>query len=134
MPHDIPDFVRAAEQYEKRRAEKVSLFFKLIKDPDIQPYLALLRDDGHPTNGKKKKQFVPPVGFKTGNGIRDAIRALDLSQKVAANWVLEQLRKKQFKFAARDELGAVSDALYAMVRSGEISRFDPEKAGGQILY
>jgi len=132
MPRDIPDFVRAAEQYEKRRADKVNQFLRLIKDPDIQPYLELLRDKTAPVNGSKA--FVPPPGFKSGNGLRDSIRKLDLSQKFTSVWVLEQLRKNQFPFSAHDELGAVSDALYAMARKGELRRINPEKAGGPTMY
>jgi hypothetical protein len=111
MAQAIPDFVRRFEQYEKRRAEKISLFFKLIKDPIIQPYLELLRD-GEPK--EDKKQFVPPPGFKSGNGLRSAIRALALPQRFTARQTLEVLRKQQFHFSATDELGAVGHALYAM--------------------
>jgi len=116
MPRDITDIVRLAEQREKKKAEKISLFLKLSKDPDIRPIIELFRADVTPNGKKHKTHFNPPVGFKTGNGLRDAIRALDLPEKVTAKWVWEALRKKQFRFNANDELGAVSDALYAMSR------------------
>jgi hypothetical protein len=116
MARDIDDIVRLAEQREKRKAEKISLFLKLSKDPDIRPIIELFRADVTPNGKKTKTQFTPPVGFKTGNGLRDAIRNLDLPQRVTAKSVWDALHKKQFRFSANDELGAVGDALYAMSR------------------
>lgn len=138
MPRAIPEFVRLAEQYEKRRAETVSLFFKLIKDPIIQPYLELLRDDEVKPEAVPKTvthRFAPPPGFKSGNGIRDAIRGLDLHGRFDAKQVWESLHKKQFRFAARDEVGAVADALYAMSRGKrpEFRRIHVE-GGGPTQY
>lgn len=138
MPRAIPEFVRLAEQYEKRRAEKISQFFTLIKDPIIQPYLELLRDDEvKPTSVPKSvaHKFVPPPGFKTGNGVRDAIRALALQDRFDAKHVWEALHKRQFRFGARDEVGAVADALYAMSRgkNPEFRRI-PTEGGGPTQY
>ena len=116
MTRDINEIVRLAEQREKRKAEKISLFLKLSKDPDIRPIIELFRVDVTPNGKKTKAKFSPPAGFKTGNGLRDAMRALVLPQKVTAKLVWDALHKKQFRFSANDEMGAVSDALYAMSR------------------
>jgi hypothetical protein len=63
------NFDKMVEQVDKRIAEKRARLVELLNDPDLAPYVAVLHN-GH------KPQFAPPVGFKNGHGIREAIRKL----------------------------------------------------------
>ena len=70
----MTDFSTMVAQVERRIAEKRARLMELLDDPDLAPYVAALRQQGSHSNGIRS--FVPPAGFKNGNGIRDAIRKL----------------------------------------------------------
>jgi hypothetical protein len=70
----MSDFNTMVAQVEKRIAEKRARLMELLSDPDLAPYVAALRHQGPSVNGAKP--FVPPAGFKNGNGVREAIRKL----------------------------------------------------------
>jgi hypothetical protein len=70
-------FDKVVEQVEKRIAAKRAQFVELLNDPDLAPYTAALLNGHRPPEPKSNpKAFTPPVGFKNGHGIRDAIRKL----------------------------------------------------------
>lgn len=119
MTRQLDDLVRIAEQAEQRRADKVATFLEMLRDPDLAPLVSSLINIEHSTNGKR---FVPPKGFKNGNGIREAIRALysKLPPQFTSLDVHAFLRNAHFRFSARDEKNAVRDALAAMAKNGEL--------------
>jgi hypothetical protein len=83
------NFSKLVEQVEKRRAEKVAKFLELLCDPDIAPYIDLLRNGKEPE--KPKGEFIPPAGFKVGNGIREAVINLDLPSQFTSKDILAGL-------------------------------------------
>jgi hypothetical protein len=70
------DISQIVEQVEKRIAEKRARLVALLNDPDLAPYVAVLQNGHKPAQPNKKPSFTPPIGFKNGHGIRDAIRKL----------------------------------------------------------
>jgi hypothetical protein len=132
---DISKSLALVEQVEKRRAEKIAQFVKTLReaanDPDLASVFALLRN-GHHHEPQKSPQFVPPKGFKTGNGIRDAIRALTLPQEFTAEDVVRGLEAAHFHFASENrKAGAVRDALRALEKAAEL-RIKRHGKGGRL--
>jgi hypothetical protein len=72
------DINQIVEQVEKRIAEKRARLVELLNDPDLAPYVAVLKNGHSPSQpqASKKPVFTPPTGFKNGRGIRAAIRKL----------------------------------------------------------
>jgi hypothetical protein len=137
MTTNIRQIFELAEQVEKRKSEKLQKLMELMADPDLSHYIAqwgsFLRN-GHPPE-PEKRSFSPPPGFKYGNGIRDAVRALTLPQQFTATDVLNALEGTNFRFSARDRKGAIRDVLYELAR-GDSPEFKivREGAGGKPNY
>lgn len=108
------DIAQMVEQVEKRIAEKRARFVELLRDPDLAPYIAGLRNGHQPT-----KSFTPPIGFKSGNGIREAVLSLALPARFTSDDVLKALLVAGFKFSGTDQKGAVRDALYQLSKGDE---------------
>jgi hypothetical protein len=116
-------FNQAVAQREKERAAKVGMFLQLINDPDIAPYVAMLRNGNgnssapkHKAAPTKTKRFAPPVGFKTGNGIRETITTLSLPHQVTVDDVLNGLVAANFKFTGHDLKHTIRDAMAALCK------------------
>jgi hypothetical protein len=110
------DFSVLVEQVARRTTEKVARFLEMLRDPDLAPYVAALR------NGHEHKQSPSPArldqsaGFKIGNGIREAVIALPLPQRFTGEDVLAALEASDFQFSSRERKAAVRDALFKLSR------------------
>lgn len=126
------EFAVLLEKAEKQRAEKVAKFLELLRDPDLASLVALLRN-GNRHEFVSAAPFIPPVGFKNGNGIRDAIRALTLPAQFTCDDVVAALKQEDFEFSSSDPRKTVRDALYVLSQS-ETPEFRRVRGGvgGQI--
>jgi hypothetical protein len=116
------DISQIVEQVEKRIAEKRARLVELLNDPDLAPYVAVLQN-GHKPQANKRPSFTPPVGFKNGNGIRDAIRKL-LDDEAHPFFEMQQFGRDNVKNFLDDLYGkdayslkAVGDALHHLSTS-----------------
>lgn len=130
-------FTSLVEKAERQRAEKVAKFLELLRDPDLASLVALLRhgsqQEGTGTLFVSAAPFVPPVGFKNGNGIRDAIRGLALPARFTCDDVVTALKQENFEFTSNDPRKTVRDSLYVMSQ-GDSPEFRRVRGGvgGQV--
>jgi hypothetical protein len=110
------DIAQMVEQVEKRIAEKRARLMELLRDPDLAPYVAGLQNGHQPESAKP---IAPPIGFKTGNGIREAVMNIPLSTRFTSDDVLKGLLAVGFKFSGTDQKSAVRDALYQLSRGND---------------
>lgn len=119
MRDDFQKLVEKVEKVEKERADKVARFLELLRDPDLAGYVAMLSNGNHRSEPAKIPSFSPPTGFKSGNGIREAIRSLALPARFTADDVLVALEVQKFEFASADHKAAVRDAVYSLTKGVE---------------
>jgi hypothetical protein len=115
--HD--EYASLVEKVEKEHAAKVAKFWELVRDPELAAHVAIVRN-GHQQTGVvtvSAAPFVPPVGFKNGNGIRDAIRALALPARFTCDDVVTALKQENFEFSSSDPRKTVRDSLYVLSQS-----------------
>ena|ERR1700739_4104279 len=129
------DFSLLVEKVERRRAEKVAKFLELLRDPDLAAYVAILRSGEQP-EPPKGAGFTPPIGFKNGNGIRDAIRGLTLPARFTSDEILKALEEIGFPFSSKDHKSAVRDAVYKLTTgtTPEFRKFRTGKGGHPNVY
>jgi hypothetical protein len=112
------DFQELVEKVDRERADKVARFLEMLRDPDLAGYVARLRNGTpQPEPAKiasKAASFTPPAGFKSGNGIREAVRSLTLPAQFTADDVLRGLETHNFAFASEDHKSPVRDAIYSL--------------------
>jgi hypothetical protein len=106
-------------QVDKRIAEKKAQLMQLLRDPELAPYLAALRN-GHQPPPSTQKPLTPPAGFKNGNGIRVSIEKLSLPNRFSNSHVEEGLTAANFRFGS-DPKRAVRDAMYDLSHGDDAS-------------
>jgi hypothetical protein len=125
------NFQKLAQEAERARAAKVSKFLELLVDPDLSHIVSVLKNGGDPG---EPRRFAPspvravPLGFKTGNGIQEKIKSLELGQRFTSEDVYSTLINQDFVFSAKDPRGAVRDALHKLTH-GKTPAFRMVKKG-----
>jgi hypothetical protein len=128
MGDDFQKLVEKVERAEKERADKVARFLEMLRDPDLAGCVAVLRNGNHQPEPAKIASFIPPAGFKNGNGIREAVRSLALPARFTADDVHAALEAQQFEFASGDHRAAARDALYSLTK-GDAPTFRKVRSG-----
>jgi hypothetical protein len=111
------NFAKLVEQAERVRSAKIAKFLELLNDPDIRRYLSIFKNgqvslDQEFDSATTKR--AAPVGFRTGNGIQEAIKALALPPEFTSEDVFFNLNSQKFRFEAKDHRGSVRDALFKL--------------------
>jgi hypothetical protein len=122
---DITKIQAQVAEVDKRITEKKALLMQLVSDPEMAPYVAALRNGHQPE--PEKRPFIPPAGFKNGNGIREAIRKLTLPQRctnsdIESGLIAANFRsKRELKRSVRDamfDLSHCDDPFFRVVKVG----------------
>jgi hypothetical protein len=150
MSSAILQTIRQAEEIAARKASKEAQLESLVQDPDCADWVLRWVEDIRKglseasSNGNSHESIFDPVeqqgepfiirmrpqGGKNGNGIRNAIRALDdLPTRFTASDVLQRLNARNFPFVAEPN-SAIKDALYALKRRHEL-RVSFQGSGGK---
>ena len=158
--------MNATEIFQKtsqRITEKLAKFEKLLRDPELAPYVAALKNGELPgqrqqkLNGRKsttqksmtqksalRKSAAQSVTAKKStrqkagapNGVRDAIRSL--KGHLPANFTVEdivgQLRRKKFGFTSRKPVKALSNTLFKLAQKREIKLVKAGAGGKSNTY
>ena len=126
------DFSVVVEQVARRTTEKVARFLEMLRDPDLAPYVAALRNGHDHNQSPSPVRLAQPPGFKIGNGIREAVIALQLPNRFTGEDVLAALEATDFQFSSRDRKGAVRDALFKLSRGASpVFKIIKKGAGGK---
>jgi len=127
------DATEVFQQTARRIAEKVARFEKLLRDPELAPYISALR------NGDLPQPAAAPVPQKARaseagarSGIRDAIRSLKgrLPREFTAEHIARELQRKDFAVAGKKPEKTIQNTLFKLSQRREIKRVK-SGAGGQ---
>jgi hypothetical protein len=148
------------QQTSRRITEKLARFEKLLRDPDLAPYVSALKN-GEPQErppqrqqskgrnssrpkavaqkpARKKASTKKSASQKTGapNGVRNAIRSL--KGRLPANFTAEdinrELRRMKFSFTSRKPVKALSNTLFKLAQKKEIKLVKAGASGKPNTY
>lgn len=119
--------VNVFQQASRRISVKVARFEKLLRDPDLAPYISMLLKGERPEQRKEaaKKPGAP-------SGITNAIRSMRsrLPRQFTAEHVDRELRRTNFTGINGNRHKAIAKALFKMGGRREIKRLK-EGIGGK---
>lgn len=138
----------------RRIADKVAQFEKLLRDPDLAPYVSALKNGGLPQSATTSAPAKPiakvapasikpaakaaattkPRVVKAGapSGLRDAIRALksQIPQEFTAGHITRELQRKKFPIGGKRPEKTIQNTLFKLSEKREVKRVK-SGAGGQ---
>lgn len=148
------------QQTSRRITEKLAKFEKLLRDPELAPYVAALKN-GEPQerppqkpqskrrNSSTRKAVAQKPAIKkvstkrsasaksgAPNGVRDAIRSL--KGRLPANFTVEDinrgLRRMKFRFTSRTPTKALSNTLFKLAQKREVKLVKAGAGGKSNTY
>lgn len=147
-------------QTTRRIADKVTQFEKLLRDPDLAPYVSALKNGVLPqlatasAPAKPSAKVAPatkPVAkaapvpapakrsaVKTGSpsGLRDAIRSLkgQLPREFTAGHVTQELQRKKFPIGGKRPEKTIQNTLFKLSEKREVKRIKSGSGGQTNTY
>lgn len=124
-------------QTSRRIAEKLAKFEKLLRDPDLAPYVSALNNGKlpeRPVQGVRKSRAVQKP--TASSGIRDAIRSLKrrLPTQFTADNISRELQRASFTFGTANRVKAIQNTLFKLSRKREIKRVKSGTGGKPNSY
>jgi hypothetical protein len=121
------------QQTAQRIAEKLARFERLLRDPDLAPYVAALR------NGELPPRPVPaPAPQKPGapSGIRDAIRSLKgrIPEQFTAEQIDHELQRMNVAVGARNRDKAIRNTMFKLAQRKELKLLKTGSSGKSNTY
>lgn len=121
----------------RRIAEKLARFEKLLRDPDLAPYVSALNNGKlpkRPVQGARKSGArVKPAAT---SGIRDAIRSLKrrLPPQFTADDISRELQRANFTFGTGNQGKAIQNTLFKLSVRREIKLVKSGSGGKPNTY
>lgn len=148
------------QQTSRRITEKLARFEKLLRDPELAPYVSALKNGDLPERPPQRQQSKGrnsstrkavarkpdtksvstkrSASAKSGapNGVRDAIRSL--KGHLPANFTVEDinrgLRRMKFRFTSRTPTKALSNTLFKLAQKREVKLVKAGAGGKSNTY
>ena len=148
------------QQTSRRITEKLARFEKLLRDPELAPYVSALKNGDLPEQPPQRQQSkgrnsstrkavarkpaIKKVSTKRSasaksgapNGVRDAIRSL--KGRLPANFTVEDinrgLRRMKFRFTSRTPTKALSNTLFKLAQKRELKLVKAGAGGKSNTY
>jgi hypothetical protein len=122
--HNAAELDAIIRERERARQFKVEALLKLWSDPDLAGVVEVLKSGDsqvpHGPDDSSIKNFSPPK--RSPGSIKQAIIAVAerLPRSFDTRTVLRALQEAHFQFQAKDQVGSVRDALYALTKEARL--------------
>ena len=126
--------VEAVIQNRQRRVEKERALIALLRDPELQDFIAeLVGEKPGLTSAVSAKAATPANGAALPTKVTPAIRmiASELPHRVTNLEIRRKLEERKYDFHGRDPDDATRDAVYLLAKNGELFRLVEQGKGGK---